>query len=293
MAVKIRPVRRKNFSTCAKEIRISFDRSSETGCFVQTELLRSKPARRNARRVFALGRSDRNGRPVDRVHNDKPVLIIDDNIALTQVSANPKGCIMGLLNDLQDDWIALIGMGAKNRDPIAGGAFHAATNLQSGLPLQQAQYLPMSLAGPRLHGLRKGIYYHICAGDLGRSETLGGPYCHDTEGAMPDFDPNVLDQLMPVWGKAMQEKRYHDALAVAYAHYLLARATKLEDDELFLSGIKAAVDGLLPADDPANRTECSFCGRAPPDVRLAAGPRVFICNECVTMLSEEVFAAPA
>jgi hypothetical protein len=110
---------------------------------------------------------------------------------------------------------------------------------------------------------------------------------------MDDRDPDILGQIMPIWGKAMQEKRHHDALALAYAHYLIAREMKMKDPELFLTGIKAAIEGLLPADDPANKTECSFCGHAPPDVRIAAGPNVFICDECVKMLSEEVFAAPA
>ncbi len=105
-----------------------------------------------------------------------------------------------------------------------------------------------------------------------------------------DFS-GVLDQLLPLWGTAVQEKRFHDALALAYAHYLIAR--ELKDQDPFLVGMKSAIEGLLPADDPANRAECSFCGRAPPDVRLAAGPKGFICDACVKLLSEEVFAAPA
>jgi hypothetical protein len=56
--------------------------------------------------------------------------------------------------------------------------------------------------------------------------------------------------------------------------------------------MKAAIEGLLPADDPANKHECSFCGRGPPDVRLAAGPNVFICDGCVTM-AKDVFSRPA
>ncbi|MBV9220335.1 MAG: hypothetical protein JOY94_13035 [Methylobacteriaceae bacterium] len=32
----------------------------------------------------------------------------------------------------------------------------------------------------------------------------------------------------------------------------------------------------------ALQPECSFCGLKPPDVRLGAGPNVFICNKCVS-----------
>ena len=41
--------------TLCKTISMSFDWSSEIGCFTQSQLLRPKPVRRNARRVFALG----------------------------------------------------------------------------------------------------------------------------------------------------------------------------------------------------------------------------------------------
>jgi hypothetical protein len=47
-----------NFSTGAKQI---LDWSSEAWCIVQSELLRSKPVRRHARRVFALGHAFRAG----------------------------------------------------------------------------------------------------------------------------------------------------------------------------------------------------------------------------------------
>jgi hypothetical protein len=102
--------------------------------------------------------------------------------------------------------------------------------------------------------------------------------------------PDVVDKLLFMWGKATKEKRFHDALALAYANYIIAR--EMKDDGSSLTLMKAAIDSLLPADDPANRNECSFCGRARPDVRLAAGPNVFICDKCVTMLSEDVFSRP-
>jgi hypothetical protein len=44
------------------------------------------------------------------------------------------------------------------------------------------------------------------------------------------------------------------------------------------AGLQKGKDGQ--AKDPRSLA-CSFCGKAAPEVRLGAGPEVFICNECV------------
>jgi ClpX C4-type zinc finger len=39
-----------------------------------------------------------------------------------------------------------------------------------------------------------------------------------------------------------------------------------------------------------NKSEhCSFCGKSRRDVRLGAGPKVFICEECVSLFANEFF----
>jgi hypothetical protein len=104
----------------------------------------------------------------------------------------------------------------------------------------------------------------------------------------------LLEQLTLIWGGAFQEKRFHDALAMAFANYLIARETKNEEfEQSFLIAMQSAIEPLLPPDSSANKDQCSFCGSRPPDVRLAAGPNVFICDGCVAMLSSDVFAEPA
>jgi hypothetical protein len=103
----------------------------------------------------------------------------------------------------------------------------------------------------------------------------------------------VLEQLTLIWGRAFQEKRSHDALAMAFANYLIARETRNEElEQSFLIAMRSVIEELLPPDESAKKDECSFCGSRPPDVRLATGPNVFICDGCVTMLSSEVFAKP-
>jgi hypothetical protein len=44
------------------------------------------------------------------------------------------------------------------------------------------------------------------------------------------------------------------------------------------SELEKANDG---GDAAKQNVACSFCGKSAPEVRLGAGPSVFICNECV------------
>jgi hypothetical protein len=55
--VVVRPDSSPRPAACAKLIRTWLDRSGLTWCFGQSELLRPKPVRRNARRVFALDKA--------------------------------------------------------------------------------------------------------------------------------------------------------------------------------------------------------------------------------------------
>jgi hypothetical protein len=57
-----------------------------------------------------------------------------------------------------------------------------------------------------------------------------------------------------------------------------------EDVEALLAALKDK--GIRLADNEAQTSEpsCSFCGKAKPGVlQLIAGPKVFICNECVQL----------
>ena len=103
----------------------------------------------------------------------------------------------------------------------------------------------------------------------------------------------LLEQLTSIWMRAFEDRRFEDALFCSFANYLISREAQDEEyQKTCLIALKGAVDGLLPESEVA-KDECSFCGRRPPEVRLAAGPRAFICNECVAMLTQEVFARPA
>jgi hypothetical protein len=96
------------------------------------------------------------------------------------------------------------------------------------------------------------------------------------------------DVLRAVCLKSFEQKRFDDALLNSFAAYLLSRDIKNEESErIALVMIKGAAECLLPSKGQEN--QCSFCGRSPPEIRLAGGPDALICDSCVATLSE-VFA---
>ena len=106
-----------------------------------------------------------------------------------------------------------------------------------------------------------------------------------------DDRPLQLDQLMSLaWGKLMMRKQFVGASAVAILGYFLAQE---EQDkglrDVSLSTLLKSIEELKSQESKTPSTEasrsCSFCGRTEPEVKLAAGPSAFICNECVRTLA--------
>jgi len=101
---------------------------------------------------------------------------------------------------------------------------------------------------------------------------------------VPDLK-RVPELLAFIEVKAFDEKRFHDALVHGFAWYLVCREVKDEEQQKgALVAIKGAAESLLPPKEQG--LQCSFCGRRPPEIRLAAGPDVFICDGCVDLLTE-------
>src|ERR1051326_3522703 len=99
----------------------------------------------------------------------------------------------------------------------------------------------------------------------------------------------LFEQLTSLWMRAFEEKRFEDALFCSFANYLVSCEARDEEyQKTSLVALQGAVEALLPESE-AEKDECSFCGRRPPEVRLAAGPSAFICNECAKMLMDDVF----
>ena len=74
----------------------------------------------------------------------------------------------------------------------------------------------------------------------------------------------VLEQLALIWDRAFQEKRFRDALTMAFASHLIAHETKNEElEQSFLIAMRGVIDEILPPDESAKKDECSFCGSRP------------------------------
>jgi hypothetical protein len=82
------------------------------------------------------------------------------------------------------------------------------------------------------------------------------------------------------------EARYYECLVGACILF-----TRVKDDrnspastaamEFMRQCIAHLIEGSDGVDTTKKNVSCSFCEKSPPEIRLGAGPAVFICNECV------------
>ena len=100
------------------------------------------------------------------------------------------------------------------------------------------------------------------------------------------FD-KVHGELTELWKSLFKAGHLQSAASLTTAAYSIALDT---EDEMLESLAVAWWTTLVTKRNsekslPAKRA-CSFCCKEEPDVRLAAGPDAFICNECITSLSD-------
>jgi hypothetical protein len=80
---------------------------------------------------------------------------------------------------------------------------------------------------------------------------------------------------------------FHDCLIAAGA--LLDRAKNTGQSGVYrVLGelIRECASLVAPSDEATNvDPACSFCGRKPPEVKLGAGPKAFICDGCVDVFA--------
>ena len=111
---------------------------------------------------------------------------------------------------------------------------------------------------------------------------------------MRDLDPKeIFETLASNWAGALGEKRHHEAILTALLGYFVFREKKHERFEReTLTWIHTTIENLQTKENLQTegrdvvQPSCSFCGRGEPEVRLAAGPEVFICDSCVATLSD-------
>jgi hypothetical protein len=93
-----------------------------------------------------------------------------------------------------------------------------------------------------------------------------------------------------IWQSRIKERNFHDAILVGMSTYILLRAQN--EEKLFPGALNLVLVAIESMDEFAGKSDqigdmsCSFCGRREPEVKLAAGPNAFICNECVSALAD-------
>jgi hypothetical protein len=103
---------------------------------------------------------------------------------------------------------------------------------------------------------------------------------------------SLFSGLSLEWETAINEKRQYDAIVGGVLGYSFFRGKGASAYErASLTYVRKAIDDTLGEVEPNKQSDdsqhaCSFCYRRPPEVRLAAGANGFICDKCVSQLSE-------
>lgn len=107
----------------------------------------------------------------------------------------------------------------------------------------------------------------------------------------PSFDP-LFENLSLTWETALKEKRPRDVIdSGILAYHFFRDKGDFTCEHASLAVVRTAIDDILAnvfPDRKTNKTQpaCSFCGRGEPQVRLVAGANGFICDACVSLVSE-------
>ena len=111
---------------------------------------------------------------------------------------------------------------------------------------------------------------------------------------MANFDhPPLYAKIAVLHALLIAEKHFVGAISLGVIAHNIARETKdqmLEDlSHAWMStglSIWKGDDSHQQGDSAEREPACSFCGRKPPEIRLAAGAKAFICDSCVLTLGE-------
>jgi ClpX C4-type zinc finger len=108
-----------------------------------------------------------------------------------------------------------------------------------------------------------------------------------------EYDKLFEDTATRIWPDLALSGQSSDLLTSAYEHYSkFADAGDFEKADICIDVIKMTCERLTQNKSPKDgefRSEklgqnsvflCSFCSRSSEEVRLAAGPNVFICEHC-------------
>jgi hypothetical protein len=105
------------------------------------------------------------------------------------------------------------------------------------------------------------------------------------------LDP-LFENLSLTWETAMKEKRPRDVIdSGLLAYHFFRDKGDFACEHASLLIVRTAIDDILANAFPNQKKDqsqpaCSFCGRSEPQVRLVAGAHGFICDSCVSLVSD-------
>lgn len=109
-------------------------------------------------------------------------------------------------------------------------------------------------------------------------------------------ETDKFEKAMDAWESAMNQRQFKAALKASIDTYLWGEAEGNDlEAKVALGRMHLAVTHLIDGEHRENTSggpSCSFCGKGGSDVRLGAGPDVFICADCVGVFYEEVGLRP-
>jgi hypothetical protein len=99
----------------------------------------------------------------------------------------------------------------------------------------------------------------------------------------------LQSDLFNLMEEEIRKDRLDKAVELAISCYFLSKGQGAVAEGAAMMQIQVALSALagLGGKDPV--PACSFCGRSGVGVKLAAGHDAYICDECVSMLANEVF----
>ena len=108
-------------------------------------------------------------------------------------------------------------------------------------------------------------------------------------------EPNLdllFENLTLAWETALNEKRPRDVIdSGLLAYHFFRDKGDFACEHASLMFVRTAIEDILANAFPDRKTDqtqpaCSFCGRSEPQVRLVAGANGFICDSCVSLVSD-------
>jgi hypothetical protein len=102
----------------------------------------------------------------------------------------------------------------------------------------------------------------------------------------------LQDQLFRLVEREIDAGNFEKAIEIAAGCYFLSKGYGAKLEGIATTQMFAAFMASLKLENGSPEPRCSFCGRGGDGVRLGAGPKAYICDECVSIFAEQFNSEP-